>query len=76
MTKVLVMVEITVDEDNIATLYPNYNINWDDVDDFIEATTDNLQTPFEENEIPINHLKRYGYSIRVLSRNESKLLDI
>ena len=76
MKKVLVMMEITVDEDNITTLYPNYNLNWDNVDDFIESRTDNLQTPFEENEIPIDHLKRYGYSIRVLSRNESKLLDI
>lgn len=76
MKTIKVLVEITVDDENIVDLYPNYKFNWDDVEQFIENRVEELETPMEENEQPVDYLKKYGYSIRVLSREEAKLLDI
>jgi hypothetical protein len=75
MKTIKVLVEITVDEDHIEHLYPNYRFNWDDVDEFIDNRIDGLETPMEVNGLSIDYLKEFGYSIRVLSRDESKLLD-
>ena len=76
MKTIKVLVEIKVDKDNIEHLYPNYKFNWDDVDEFIDSRIDELETPMEENGLYVDYLKEFGYSIRVLSRDESKLLDI
>ena len=76
MKKVIVLVEIKVDEDNIKNLYPNFNYNWDDVDEFIESRINDIETPLENNEKFGDYLKEYGYSIRVLSREEGKLLNV
>jgi hypothetical protein len=70
------LVQITVDEKNVKELYPNYRFNWDAPEEFMEHLTNNLETPMEEEGVAIDFLKEYGYSIRVLSRDEAKLLSI
>jgi len=76
MKTIKVLVEIKVDEENITELYPNYSINYDDVDTFIESIINDLETPMEEDGLPTDYLKEFGYSVRVLSREDAKLLDI
>jgi hypothetical protein len=75
MIKLTVLVEISV-ADNVAELYPNYSINYDDEEQFIDTLIDGIETESERWGLPVNHLKEYGYSIRVLSRDEAKLINL
>lgn len=75
MKTVHIIVEITV-ADNVADLYPNFSLNYDDEEDFIESRIANLETNSELDGKPFNHFKRYGYAIRALDKNEAKLIDI
>jgi len=75
MKKLTVLVEISV-ADNVAELYPNYNANYDDEEQFIDSIINELESIDEINGLPFDHFKQYGYSIRVLSRNEAKLIDL
>jgi hypothetical protein len=76
MKKVHIVVEITVDEDNIEKMYPNFSVNWEDADEFISYLTDDLETEYDVNGKLTNNLKEFGFSKRVLTRDEAKLIDI
>lgn len=73
--KSYITVEISV-ADNVADIYPNYSVNYNDVQQFIDSLIYGIETPDEYEGAPFNNLKQYGYSIRVLSRDEAKLIDI
>ena len=75
MKTVTILVQITVDEDNIINLYPNYRFNWNTPEQFIEHLTNNIETNNEIDGIPQDTLKTYGYDIRVLSREEGKVME-
>ena len=76
MKKVTVLVEITVDEENIKGLYPNFSINWNTTDEFIEYLTDNMESSMVDiNEKQEDHLKTWGFSSRIISRSEAKAMD-
>lgn len=76
MKKLTVLVEISV-ADNVAELYPNYNYNYRNEQEFIDSLIDGIETPYKYEDVFFgNSLKQYGYSIRVLSRDEAKLIDL
>jgi hypothetical protein len=75
MIKLNITVEISV-ADNVADIYPNYSFNYRDEQEFIDFLIDGIETPDEYEGFPFNNLKKYGYSIKVLSRDETKLIDI
>ena len=75
MKKLTVLVEISV-ADNVAELYPNYSLNYDDEEQFIDSLLYGIETESERDGLPFNHLKEYGYLMRVLSRDEAKLIDL
>lgn len=67
MIKQTVVVEITVDDDNIYELYPNYMFNWNTPEEFINSRIEGIQE---------DHLEEYGYSLKVLTRDEAKVMDL
>ena len=67
MNKILITVEISITDD-VADKYPLYSSNYKSVDDFIDSRIDRLES--------IHPIDKYGYSVRVLSREEVKLLNI
>lgn len=60
------LIEINVDEDHINEKYPNYSINWDSPEEFIEATLSNIESTDENNEYPSQYYNEWGYSVQVL----------
>tara|TARA_R110000751_G_scaffold16235_3_gene51615 strand:- start:1491 stop:1697 length:207 start_codon:yes stop_codon:yes gene_type:complete len=58
-----ITIKIRVDEKNISKLYPNYQINYDSVEDFMLMVIRNMETPTEYDGKPINHLKDFGYEV-------------
>ena len=79
INKTILTIEIAVDETNIVEKYPNYKFNFglgSEPNAFIEHLTDGLETKHDINGKLINHLDEWGYSIRVLTRDEAKLLDV
>jgi len=66
MKKVFITVKITVDENTVKDKYPNYNANWDTIDEFIEHLIDNMNAPEDE-------LINYGFDVRVITRDEAKV---
>ena len=78
MKTITATIRITVDEDNIDALYPNYSINWNTPEefmnhilDYIEETNNNVSIDSSENK-----LKKWGYTIEVLKREEAKVIDL
>ena len=76
MKSITIIVQITVDEENIKDLYPNYAINWETVDEFVDSFIPHIESEVEIDGLPIDHLKKYGYKIEVLTRDEAKVLDL
>lgn len=72
MTKVLITLEISITDD-IADKYPNYTINYDTKEEFIDSLISQFETPIDSNEESLN---RFGFSVRALDRDEVKLLNI
>lgn len=67
MIKVLVIVEISV-ADNVADIFPFYSSNYKNIEEFIDSRINRLE---------LTHpIEKFGYSTRVLDREEVKLLDI
>ena len=75
MKKLIVLLEISV-ADNVAELYPNYNYNYKDEEEFINSLVYGMETESERDGLPFNHLKEYGYSIKCLFKDEVKLIDL
>ncbi len=75
MKKLTVLVEISI-ADNISEVYPNYSLNYDDEEQFIDSLIGDIETPYEFEGLPFDNLKQYGYSTRVLFRDEAKLIDL
>jgi hypothetical protein len=55
-----VVVQIKVDEDNIADLYPEFNYEFADIEDFMQAVLISIQTESD------NSLNELGYSVKIL----------
>ena len=71
MTTIHVLLEIKVDEDNIAEKYSNFSTEYPDVNTFIEVLTNDLETSSEEGQGHlIDHLDKYGYSIKVITEQD------
>ena len=73
--KTLITVEIAVDEDAIVHKYPNYKFNWESVDHFIEDTIDAIETKDYRGAPTSDYFRRWGYSVRVLLDEETKIID-
>ena len=76
MTKAIILVEITVDDNSIPNKYPNYDVNWEKPEDFIEDLIDFFCTHEDVNGVPFDSLKEQGFNVKVLSREEAKLIDL
>lgn len=77
MKTIRVVVELNV-ADDVADKYPNYSVNYDNVDEFVEALLGYIETPIELADYdlpPVNHYDYFGYNIRILNRDEVKLLE-
>ena len=71
------LVKITVDDENIEELYPNYKFNWDTPEQFIDyLAEDALQTPTEYDGYPIDHLVENGFKMEVIPRQQAKVMDL
>lgn len=57
------VVEITVDEKNIRNKYPNYEINYDTSNEFIDSLMFNFEN---DTDVNIDCLKKFGYRKRVV----------
>lgn len=57
--------------DDVRDRYPNFQINYEDEEEFIQSLISNIETPFEylDFDTPINHFDRYGYRIEVKPLN-------
>ena len=69
------LIQVNISED-IENLYPNYSINYNDEEEFLDTIINEIETPIELDGVPYNSLKTNGYEIKVLTRDESKLLDV
>ena len=58
-----ITIKIRVDEDNISSLYHNYDINYESVEDFILMLIQNIETDTEFDGFPIDSMKKYGYEV-------------
>lgn len=76
MTTIHVLVEIKVDEETIADKYPNFELNYGGVDTFILMLQHDLETSDFDDGVLIDHLQEKGYSIRLVSREEGKLIEV
>jgi len=76
MKTVTVIVQIKVDETTIKEKYPNYRFNWDTPEAFIEHLTDGLETTTDYDNVPFNHMEEYGFEIKVLTREQAKVIDL
>jgi hypothetical protein len=63
MTEKEITIKIRVDEENISTLYHNYDINYNSVEDFILMLIQNIETDTEFDGFPINSMKQFGYEV-------------
>ena len=63
MTEKEITIKIRVDEEKISTLYHNYGINYDNVEDFILMLIQNIETDTEFDGFPVNSMKQFGYEI-------------
>lgn len=59
MRKFHIAVEITIDDENIADLYPNYELFYDNVEDFIHHIYDSMETDDPDS------LEKLGYKVKV-----------
>ena len=59
MRKFHIAVEITIDDERIKDLYPNFEIYYDNVEDFIELIYDSMETDDP------NSLDTLGYKVKV-----------
>jgi hypothetical protein len=78
MKTIRVVIELKVSDD-VADKYPNYSVNYDDVDEFVESLLENIETPFDLGDFemaPISHYDYFGYAIRILNKDEVRLLEI
>ena len=58
-----ITIKIRVDEDNISTLYHNYDINYDSVEDFITMLIQNIESDTEFDGFPVDSMKEFGYEV-------------
>lgn len=58
-----ITIKIRVDEKNISTLYNNYDINYDSVEDFMLMLIREMETPTEMNDLPFDMMKEFGYEV-------------
>jgi len=63
MTEKEITIKIRVDEDNISTLYHNYDINYDSVEDFITMLIQNIESDTEFDGFPVDSMKEFGYEV-------------
>tara|TARA_B100001094_G_C18153175_1_gene784887 strand:+ start:331 stop:552 length:222 start_codon:yes stop_codon:yes gene_type:complete len=59
MRKFHVVVEITIDEDNLPEVYPDYDIYFADIEEFIDTIYNSLETTDEDS------LETLGYRVKV-----------
>tara|TARA_R110002020_G_scaffold29571_11_gene93240 strand:- start:1853 stop:2074 length:222 start_codon:yes stop_codon:yes gene_type:complete len=59
MKKFHVVVEITIDDESLPQLYPDYEIYFDNVEQFIDNIYDSLETDSEDS------LYTLGYKVEV-----------
>ncbi len=60
MRVIQAVIQITIDEDNIKQLYPDFEYTFRDVDDFVRAIKESCQTDTEDS------LKVLGYSVELI----------
>lgn len=60
MRVIQAVIQITIDEDNIKQLYPDFEYTFRDVDDFVRAIKESCQTDREDS------LKVLGYSVELI----------
>jgi hypothetical protein len=65
MVKKRFIVQIEVDEKNIAKKYPNYNLNWDNANDFIKGIMNDFKFDGDTNTSK-DGIKEWGYSKKVI----------
>ncbi len=58
-----ITIKIRVDEDNISSLYHNYDINYESVEDFILMLIQNIETDTEFDGFPIDSMTTFGYEV-------------
>ena len=68
MRKFHVVVEITIDDEQIKELYPDFDLYYDDVEHFIESIYSSMETDTEDS------LETLGY--RVIVQENLTLLPI
>jgi hypothetical protein len=59
MRKFHVVVEITVDEENLPEVYPDYDIHFTDIEEFIDTIYNSIETTDEDS------LETLGYRVKV-----------
>ena len=59
MIKRTITLELSIDEEKVSKLYPNYNFSFCNVKEFINFIQNSLIS-----EIPKDCMKKFGYSIR------------
>ncbi len=59
------IVEIEVDEKNIAKKYPNYNFNWNTPEEFIKSLMSCFTNEADTN-MAKDGLKKFGYAKRII----------
>jgi len=60
MRVIQAVIQITIDEDNIKQLYPDFQYTFRDVDDFVRAIKESCQTDTEDS------LEVLGYSVELI----------
>jgi len=72
MLKSTITLEITIDEEKLKEKYPNYAINWPNVDGFIETLMNNFETPIidVDGKTPRDYLKEFGYQVAIMDKKE------
>jgi len=70
MKKITIILQITIDEDNIAEKYPNFKANFEDIEQFTEAIINNFDSPVEFEGKPIDYLETYGYEVAIMDKKE------
>ena len=70
--KSTVTLQITVDEEKLKEKYPNYAINWESVEGFLETLMNNFETPIldVDGKTPRNYLEEFGYEMMIMDKKE------
>jgi len=72
MIKSTITLQITLDEEKLKEKYPNYNINWNSLEEFTESLIKGFETPITDvdGKTPMNYLENYGYEVAVMDKKE------